>query len=370
MFYSVSASTGHTEPVARGRDTVTSDVVASKASERPCVTSELLCFVQNKIANTSPGLINKAACDFYCDAEIESAKRLLFEECDKIKVSGARCKKRQVLSKCSNSIQDMISRFNEAVCDMPTFVARDLSNIPPSSLDFYDLAKITRELNNLKSSAGDFATAVTMMKMLHQNIQSISSKLSAFENHKQTTDPSNNHIDATPDYSRSNGPSVLGSTVSVNTPSLDLPCRETSPDAAAVRPRSEDGYDEGSTDSEIDIPRRSPIVHAVHPSPPPTARSTTSSATVSTQAVSQLVTDSDDGDFELVRTKPKKTAKFTDVLKSNLSKTTVFTNSKLYDQHKVKDLNHCRSHLKHLPVMFPRIDLCLCLSLVYMLRRL
>ena len=339
----VETSTGHTEPAARGRDTATSDVVASEASEteRPCVTSELLCFVQNKIANTSHDMVNKAVCDFYSDAEIESAKRLLFEECDKIKVSGTRYKKRQGLSKCSNSIQDMIARLNEAVCDVPTFVARDLANIPPSSLDFYDLAKITRELNNLKSSAGDFATAVTMMKMLHQDVQSISSKLSAFENNKQSTDPSDNHIDATPDDSRENGPSVLGSTVSVNTHSLDLPCPEASPDAAAVESRSEDGDDEGSTDSEIDIPRRSPTVPAVHPRPPLTTRNlSSSSATVATQAVSQLVTDhadSDDGDFERVRTKPKKTAKFTDVLKSNLSKTTVFTNSKLHDKHKMKD---------------------------------
>ena len=119
--------------------------------------------------------------------------------------------------------------------------------------------------------------------------------------------------------------------------SLDLPCREASPDAAAVESRSEDGDDEGSTDSEIDIPRRSPTVPAVHPRPPLTTRKPSSSATVATQVVSQLVTDSDDGDFELVRTKPKKTTKFTDVLKSNLSKTTVFTNSKLHDKHKVKD---------------------------------
>ena len=101
----------------------------------------------------------KSVVSFYSEDAIHEAKILLFEECIETKL---RLKTYRNDEKAKRDCEDIIVKFNEVGSDCPRFVAADLSNVPVTTSDAFDLAKLSKNIEyvlNLESRVSEsFAT--------------------------------------------------------------------------------------------------------------------------------------------------------------------------------------------------------------------
>ena len=101
----------------------------------------------------------KSVVSFYSEDAIHETKILLFEECIETKL---RLKTYRNDEKAKRDCDDIIVKFNEVGSDCPRFVAADLSNVPVTTSDAFDLAKLSKNIEyvlNLKSRVSEsFAT--------------------------------------------------------------------------------------------------------------------------------------------------------------------------------------------------------------------
>ena len=72
---------------------------------------------------------------------IHKAKFLLFEECIETKLRLKTCRNDK---KVKGGSEDIIMKFNEVGSDCPRFVAADISNVPATTSDAIDLAKLSK----------------------------------------------------------------------------------------------------------------------------------------------------------------------------------------------------------------------------------
>ena len=101
----------------------------------------------------------KSVVSFYSEGAIHEAKILLFEECIETKL---RLKTYRNDEKAKRDCEDIIVKFNEVGSDCPRFVAADLSNVPVTTSDAFDFAKLSKNIEyvlNLESRVSEsFAT--------------------------------------------------------------------------------------------------------------------------------------------------------------------------------------------------------------------
>jgi len=116
------------------------------------IKNEVLCFVSNKINIMPYELICKLCTDFYSDSDLEAAKDLLFETAfSALDENRPRNIKRRGAGKKQNIVQDILNVFLEMnPQSVPCYVAQDLSNLPPLSMDTFDMSRILRDIETLK----------------------------------------------------------------------------------------------------------------------------------------------------------------------------------------------------------------------------
>ena len=128
------------------------------ATNRELIVSELLCYVQSKMSSIAHDIIIKAIISFYGDDEISNGKKMLFDKADETKTRY----KTYRTDKARLDIQDIINKFNELGDKCPIFVAENLSNVPLTTIDSVELAKMSKDLAdvlNLKTNVvASFAT--------------------------------------------------------------------------------------------------------------------------------------------------------------------------------------------------------------------
>ena len=129
------------------------------------VIDELMCFLTNKIKLLPPATIIQLCVSTFNEAEIEASKRVFFDLCagnDNI-----RYQKRRGERKSALNIEDMIKLLNEKGTDVPTFVALDLSKLPPITFDSLDVSML---LNEMKKTQNDIEMLrETMKSQVHIN---------------------------------------------------------------------------------------------------------------------------------------------------------------------------------------------------------
>ncbi len=130
------------------------------------VINELLCFLSNKTDSMPADLVRKLIFDFYDEKEIEAAKGYLFDL--QAPTNSQRLIKRKGPNKKNADIQDMQQiLLSLDVAEVPCFVARDLSHLPPLSQDHFDLSSVLKDLQELKSdieAVKDVRREVTLLK--------------------------------------------------------------------------------------------------------------------------------------------------------------------------------------------------------------
>ena len=114
--------------------------------------SEVLCFVSNKINIMPYDMICKLCTDFYSDADLEQAKDILFDTAFVQREDGRPRKiKRRGAGKKQSDMQDILNIFLEMPPDsVPIYVAKDLSNLPPLTMNIFDMSRIVRDMDTLK----------------------------------------------------------------------------------------------------------------------------------------------------------------------------------------------------------------------------
>ena len=111
--------------------------------------NELLCFVACKSRIMPNPQISKLCCDFYSNSAIQEAKDMLLSsislpEFDKRKTG----RKTRI---AETNMQDIITIFYEMKPrEMPVFVAKNVNNLPPLSMNNFDMAHIIEEMSNIK----------------------------------------------------------------------------------------------------------------------------------------------------------------------------------------------------------------------------
>lgn len=114
------------------------------------IVCELLCFICNKIDTLAYDILLKLCVDFYTDEQVAAAKSLLFDTC--VVPEGKRNIQRRGSGKKASNIQDMLDLLldlDSACC--PVFVARDLANLPPLTVDHFDMSKFAKDLESLRT---------------------------------------------------------------------------------------------------------------------------------------------------------------------------------------------------------------------------
>ena len=125
---------------------------------REPTTNELLCFIRAKVDVMTFDSLKKLCTDYYHVAAIRKAKDILMS---KVTLPDGDKRKTKRRSNLKDSImKDIISIFLEiSKADMPLFLAADLNNIPPLSMNNFDMSSLIIDLETVKSQ----------MKLLQQS---------------------------------------------------------------------------------------------------------------------------------------------------------------------------------------------------------
>ena len=115
----------------------------------------------------------KIVLEFYTGGQIESAKSILYESCEGIE--GERMKKRKQPNKHLNNVRDIIDRLNEVGLAAPQFVAQNLTNMPPTALGGFDIAKIVKSL-------ADMAEVFGVLKCLQEDLGTVQHQFAGLQN--------------------------------------------------------------------------------------------------------------------------------------------------------------------------------------------
>ena len=142
------------------RQTLSTQGGASEISRQDSViVDELLCFLANKIDVLPPQSIADLCRTTYDEGEIEAAKKRLFDLC--ADENSSRFRRRQGPKKSAVNLDDMMRLLQEKGTDVPLFVARNLSRLPPITFDSIDVSSLLHsvrraqlEIDVLKASVG------------------------------------------------------------------------------------------------------------------------------------------------------------------------------------------------------------------------
>ena len=120
----------------------------------PPIVSEVLCFIQNKVNIAPVDIIVKICSDFYDTDYLQRSKTLLHETAKPT----VRSRTRRGDKKAEQTVRDMIDIFltrNDS--EVPCYVAKDLSKLPPLDVNDLDVLHLGREIKAIKDSIHELA---------------------------------------------------------------------------------------------------------------------------------------------------------------------------------------------------------------------
>ena len=135
------------------------------------IVCEVLCYFQNKISTNDHDYVIKSVVDFYNDRDIHNAKKLLFEKCE---MTALRFKK-YIVNAARKDCRDIIDKLNEVGVNCPTFVAKNIANLPLATPDAFDLAKLSNNISGVlkieEQVMNSFATLSCLQKDFRSAIE-------------------------------------------------------------------------------------------------------------------------------------------------------------------------------------------------------
>ena len=121
------------------------------ATVKNIITNELLCFISNKIKKMTYDMLLKLVMDFYDDDAVFLAKSVLLDNVV-LPEDDDKKRSRKGLNKKLNTMKDILNVFLIMTLEeIPLFVASDLANLPPLSMDNFDMSSVVREMEVIKN---------------------------------------------------------------------------------------------------------------------------------------------------------------------------------------------------------------------------
>ena len=143
----------------------------------------ILCFLSNEIDVLPPQTIADLCATSFDDTEIENSKKRLFDLC--ANENSSRFRRRQGPKKSAVNIDDMTRLLQEEGTNVPVFVARDLSRLPPITFDSVDVSSLLHsirraqlEIDQLKACVGGQRDATVDLTDV---VKAVDRRLSAVE---------------------------------------------------------------------------------------------------------------------------------------------------------------------------------------------
>ena len=135
-------------------DTIIKELLGTSVASDVPIQCELLCFVVNKIQTMPYEFISKLCTDFYNEEAVETAKDILFETAFTANADKKPRKiRRRGAGKKQNDLHDILNVCLE-MSEAPCYVAKDLANLPPLSMNNFDMSKIIRDIETIKVQMG------------------------------------------------------------------------------------------------------------------------------------------------------------------------------------------------------------------------
>ena len=131
------------------------------------VISEILCYMQNTISRVNHDFVIKTVVDFYSRDAIHDAKSLLFEKCE---MTAARFRSYNKDAAKMDS-RDIVIKLNEVGCNCPTFVAKEIAKLPLTTPDAFDLAKISKDIDDVLRIKENVINSFTTLTCLQNDFQ-------------------------------------------------------------------------------------------------------------------------------------------------------------------------------------------------------
>ncbi|XP_070556626.1 uncharacterized protein [Ptychodera flava] len=159
-------------------------------SDGNIIINELLCFAVNKMDILPFEVIVKLCVDAFDDRDIEAAKRLLYDMCGDC--SSHRFKRRQGLNKSQSNVQDILTLLHEIEPEnIPCFVAKDVSKLPPVNFDHIDVSTLLSQMNQVKLDIDSLKQGIDSMSRLYlttsNDIRELKAKMCGLSPEKCTT---------------------------------------------------------------------------------------------------------------------------------------------------------------------------------------
>ena len=125
------------------------------------VVNELLAFVTHKLQLMPPDSISQLCVSFYEYDVVENASKVLFELCGSANRAD-RYRRRQGERKKLETLRDIMALIQRRNNELPvTFVALDLSNLPPVSFDNIDVCVLLSRMEQMKLEVDTLKTVVS-----------------------------------------------------------------------------------------------------------------------------------------------------------------------------------------------------------------
>ena len=142
------------------------------------LTSELLCFVQNKMATNDHDFVVKTVAEFYTNNEIIAAKTLLFESCTE---TALRMKTYRV-DVAKLNCRDIITKMNEVGVNCPVFVAANLAKLPIITADAFNLVKMSKDISSVLNIEQNVDNSLATLACLQNDFKAVLEKCSKIDN--------------------------------------------------------------------------------------------------------------------------------------------------------------------------------------------
>ena len=138
---------------------------------------ELLCYISNKINLVPADNLITLCVGSFTEQQIENSKSKFYCMCkhgpeDIVISETTRFIRRKGENKSVNNIKDIIALFLEQKTNIPRFVAADLNNLPPLTMNSIDLITVLKCIETLKSDMANLKACVLAQQAAMKEVQS------------------------------------------------------------------------------------------------------------------------------------------------------------------------------------------------------
>ena len=143
---------------------------------RPIHVNEMLCFIQNRMDTLPADFIVKTCTSFYHPDVIAVGKTQIFDHTKDVRDDPSQRHRRIRAGehKSQNDVYDIIGLFHTLELKVtPSYVAMDLTNLPPLGAFDNDVISLRSELNEMKSSIQQLTESQQDIKTITQMVKSL-----------------------------------------------------------------------------------------------------------------------------------------------------------------------------------------------------